>query len=514
MNRYSILSYRADPTGVEDSTKAINDASSAAAGDEQGGYVYYPPGVYKVSAPKRTKYRFSFPGWTGGTYTLGFGPDVTEALPFDALPGAVADALNALHSLLGSGVRVTQRGSQEYLIELPDSVLTDKQWGLTVDGSKLEPAPSPPDIQLILVPDSSDPTPNAQYNGPMIRLLANVPHTGDLAPDGSPLATLKVADYQGEYPAIMGPEQFDFDTPNVSVNGLAFDFNVAKNPATYTMAQGLNDNYAFRVGVAATGGGGIRVTNCLFAPADTYNCVSLFSTLSDRSPTRITGALIEGCVIRDVGSSTFYHDTSFIRIYADDCLVRNNSVSGNFTKTGVVAAYEIRGKDNLFLYNYAEKCQFGLQLVGTGEHGSGQTCTGNTFLDVLVGFQLWPAFDSDDPSQQMDNTTITQNFITVNELAWTGDPRLHLDPYYYRGVIDVLSLDRWYEDGMLVRDGVDMTGLAITNNVIVFTNADPLAGTPLSAFRFVKGGETPCTVNDLLLQGNLVSGFDAADVFV
>jgi hypothetical protein len=498
----------ADATGRMDSTAAINAAAAAANGDP-GGRVLWPPGTYKVSAPPRNKYTLTFGNASylpGSTWSLSFGGQTAPGL----LPTlSASDLQTAVQGLVGGAPDVQPAGTNTFTITLNGVGPAVLRQGLTADPSGLKPMTGPITFSLTNATDGTL-DPNSPTNGPMLVLYPGVSYTGDLDADGNPLATAKVADWQGDYSAILGPAGMDGDTAGASVFGLAFDFNVAKNPATWSMAQPPATNVR-RLGVAATHGAGISLSHCLFSPADTYACVSLYPTSED--PADLAGAYVADCVVRDVGNPTFSFSSTFFLIAADNSVVQNNAVYGNFTRTAVVTAYWVWGNGTRFVNNYAERCQFGVQLVSGVARGSNQTCVGNNFRDVLSGWQLRPAYRVPaGETGEMDHTTISNNTITVNELSWTADLNLHPQAADARGVIDVFSQSAGGQTG---QDGANLTGLTITNNVIVFTNADPLwAAAPLSAFRFVKGGNNPCTVNDLVLQGNLVSGFDAAQVLV
>jgi hypothetical protein len=102
----------------------------------------------------------------------------------------------------------------------------------------------------------------------------------------------------------------------------------------------------------------------------------------------------------------------------------------------------------------------------------------------------------------MNSTTIANNASTVNELAWTADLRLHPRSYEFRGVIDVLNQST---NVVPPRDGANMDVLVITDNVITFTNPDPRAPEPMSAFRFVPGGNEACSVSQLDFRRNRVT---------
>lgn len=76
---------------------------------------------------------------TGGTFTLTFDGETTSAIPFDATPTAVQDALNALSNL--DGVAVTGGAGGPYTVTFPDSMGDVPQ--MTGDGSGLTGGTTP-----------------------------------------------------------------------------------------------------------------------------------------------------------------------------------------------------------------------------------------------------------------------------------------------------------------------------------------------------------------------------------
>jgi hypothetical protein len=335
--------------------------------------------------------------------------------------------------------------------------------------------------------------------GPAVGLRAFVRLQGDYSVvGGQPVwrSFIRLADGQGDYTAILGTFGLWGSLTGFAMDGVAVDGNRQGNPATSALTD-YADPLHKRDCLLVTGGDGVSVTNCEFFNIDTLNAVALNSVSS-----RLTNARVANCLVRDVGGP-LDHDTSFIAVRGDYSVIENNRVLGSAAAQACWAAYEVEGSHLTFRNNYAEQVQFAVQLVGDGAEGTDQNCTGNTFVDVLMGFQFWPFQPTTDPMHQIN---ISGNTITVNRGLWVAGPVDHFAAEYWHGAIDVLvnSLDP--ESGY---DGGTIDGLDIENNTIHFVNPAVLfdGEEPQVAIRLIRTyvAQNPVTITGLVVRGNTMT---------
>jgi hypothetical protein len=348
------------------------------------------------------------------------------------------------------------------------------------------------------------------YGGPAVVLAPNVRLQGNYAVvSGQPTwrSTIRLADGQGDYSAILGPANLWSDLTGFAMDGVAVDGNRQGNPPTAALAD-YSDPIHKRDCLMATGGDGISVTNCKFANIDTLNAVALYSSFS-----RVTNARVANCLVRDVGGAVD-HDTSFIRVKGDGTVIENNRVLGSAAVQGCWAAYEVMGSNTTFRNNYAEQVQFGCQVTGNGADGNGQAYDGNTFVDVLTGFCFWP-FEPNPTPAKMQNVRLSNNTITVNRGLWVKGSVAHASADYWHAAIDVLVMSDDMTSGV---DGGTINGLVIRNNRINFVNPVTLydGEEPEQAIRLVRCylSQNAVTVTGLVIQGNTVTNCPSASPVV
>jgi hypothetical protein len=350
------------------------------------------------------------------------------------------------------------------------------------------------------------------FGGPAVILAPNVRLQGvvDLVggvPAGQDAwhSTLKLADGQGDYSAILGPPDLWGDLSGFAIDGVAVDGNRQGNPASQALADTTDPNHK-RYTLLAAGGNGISVTACKFFDLDCLGAVALVSGAS-----RVTNARVANCLVQDLGGPV-EHDSSMIEVRGDNTVIENNRVVGDITQRGCMQAYEVEGSNDVLRHNYAEQFAFGCQMVGDGPEGNAQVCDGNTFSNVLIGFMMWP-FEPYPNAPYVQGIRFLNNTITVNRRAWVAGTLARPGADYFHGAIDVLVLSH---DPITGADGGTINGLVFRNNTFHFT--DPYISypgeEPESAIRMIRtyDAQHEVTINGLVIQGNTVTHPTGPDI--
>lgn len=510
------VDFGADPAGAGPCAAAIN-AASLAASNAGGGTVLYPPGTYRVQLDGTrntwTLTMGSAPVWTGGTFTMSFGGSTTTPLVYNATAAALKAALAAAGVGLATPA-VTRTGTGTaidpyvYAISLSDS-RTSKGQGLTADGSNLLPATLPDSSGFLLSSTSGQ-----AQDGPMLSLYPGVNHQGAVDAAGAPLSTIKVDDQQGDWNCIMGPPGVNVgDTSNISIADLAFEWNVANNPASYGLAQSAAV-YTVRGGIRISSGSNIRCRRLVFGPTSFDGWFAIWFA-SDGTGSLVKDSVMDSCSCKNMGNATFWHDQSVFWNYGARNTVKNCSVAGDLTKTGQSTAFEMIGAQLALVNCTADGVLQGITFGS--KHSHDLAVRGCKLTNVLCAIPFYPALAAAGlgDGANMAHVVIDGNTFEVNQLAFTGpgnNPVIDAgtgqtrnpNVTTYRGAIDVLELS--YDPPT---DGVVIAGLQITNNVIRNTAPDGTQAELMSAIRLVnsENGVGVSSVSGLVNSGNTVSGF-------
>jgi hypothetical protein len=228
-------------------------------------------------------------------------------------------------------------------------------------------------------------------------------------------ATLRLANGQITYDAILSAATYPTRLDDFELKGLTIDSNSTENPVRdYLETQGETAGPTFRFSFRAYVGSRLAVRACTFVNIDNGNTLSF-------NGDDVSDVLIENSVFSNVGGVLVDHDHSTIYAFANRVRIINNQFKSRFgagtigARTAIETHFtnvEVRG-------NVVEGYLQGANIVGRTNAFSRQLYVNNTIRGVALGLNIWPLQEeliAQGPA--FDELLIRDNEIHVDVSAW------------------------------------------------------------------------------------------------
>jgi hypothetical protein len=259
------------------------------------------------------------------------------------------------------------------------------------------------------------PHPQALVLYPKIR-LASV--------DAANRATLRLANNQGNYEAMMATAEYWFPLEDFVLENIIVDGNGPNNPVTrpansdpccdnspdFGTGYAQTPRYTLRVYLGAR----ILVNNVRFLNQTNVNVITLNG--DGMSDGEIKNSSFEG-----VGNDGADFDHSSIYTNGKRMKIVGNTFTSKYGPgtLGARTAIEIHGDDQLIENNKISGFTYGVNVVGdTATGGQRQVYSGNTIDGAVGGFVIWAFPDDGYTGKTLRGVDVRSNKITLNGDAW------------------------------------------------------------------------------------------------
>ncbi len=250
-----------------------------------------------------------------------------------------------------------------------------------------------------------------------IRLAAATPSQG---------VTIRLADRQGNYEALMGTAEMGTPLNDVAIEGLTFDSNGPNNPVLAAEGSGGKispdfgdeQNLLPRTVFRAYVGQRIRIARCRFT-----NQLGVWSVVVNGKLDSMTDVAIVNSRFDNVGGSAVDFDHSSIYTQGARMLVEKNlftSRAGAGTR-GARTAIEIHGSDQTVIGNTIKGYANGINVTGAGTPVSQRQLYRDNLIDgANTGFTLWHVIHQGNSPERpaMQQIVIQRNTININSDDW------------------------------------------------------------------------------------------------
>jgi hypothetical protein len=288
-----------------------------------------------------------------------------------------------------------------------------------------------------------------------------------LAPSSDAGATIRLANNQGNYEAIISADDFQTPLNDFVMRGLTFDLNGQNNPVSPPKDPNDPDNVEdFRGGINQRMAFGtytsqrIRINGCRFINSQGPWILGLNGDEGSASDIEVINSRFE-----NVGGGDVDYDHSSIYTNGPRTRIANNvfiSRNGAGTK-GARTAIEIHQLDQIVTGNVIKGYTVGMNVVGDQETGGErQLYRNNTIENVNVGFLIW-SYREQQPAGQpaLRDIRIDNNTVRINADDWLKANLVSTSDDEPSGGI-VLEAN-----GDAAIQGLDITNNKIFNNTIV-----------------------------------------------
>lgn len=221
-------------------------------------------------------------------------------------------------------------------------------------------------------------------------------------------ATVKMADWAGNYAGLVGPVTPGTDLSGLTIEGLTFDMNGRRNPVIDPAAQLAPPHQ--RRGVVAWAGTGIRVQRCVFKDLQGTWYVEILGP-------QVSQVTVVNCEFRDAGTTFVDYDHTSLYLDCTHGTVQNNL----FTTTkpfGARQGFELHGGPHVASGNRIHGYVFAIDCVGSQWHGPcAASVTSNVITGATCGFQLW-SYTPSGPG--ISGVTIEGNIVELDHTKKAG----------------------------------------------------------------------------------------------
>jgi Pectate lyase superfamily protein len=329
--------------------------------------------------------------------------------------------------------------------------------------------------------------------------------------DATNRATLRLADNQGNYEAIMATAEYWFPLEDFVLENVIIDANGPNNPVRrpagsdaccenspdFGIGYNQTQRYALRVYIGAR----LLVDNVRFLASVNTNVVTFNG--EDVTDGEIKNSRFEsvGQDLVDFDHSSIYTSGKRFRI------IDNTFTSKNGPGTlGARTAIEIHGDDQLVKNNEISGFTFGVNVVGDTASGSErQVYINNTIEGAVTGFVLWAFHDNGSTEKTLKDTHIRQNKVTLNGDAWLN-ANLTFDATFVAGILlEASSLS-------------PIADLVITDNTFTISNATGFR----SNYEETRSGgivldryqQPELGIDHLIIENNLIENSLGPGIFI
>ena len=298
---------------------------------------------------------------------------------------------------------------------------------------------------------------------------------------GKNATTLKLAEAQGNFGALIGPSPSWLPVRQFTLRDLTINQNGSANPIT--AESDIISGSLRRIAVRIFPGSDTTIRDCRFTDFIGSNVITINAAADN------TDALIENCDFDAMGGGAIDFDHSTIYTNGDRMTVRGCTfTSRGVGQNGCRTAIEIHGCNQTVTGNTINGFTFGINVTGyaDGLGSQHQLYADNILTNVGTGFVIWAGTDT--PS--LDDIVIRDNQITIDVNGW-GD---------------------WFDAvGGIVTYGDNkgpITNLLILRNTITFTNTSGAAryyDEWASGIAWTKSHSTASITKGLRIIGNTIT---------
>ncbi len=276
---------------------------------------------------------------------------------------------------------------------------------------------------------------------------------------GNLRSTIKLADSQGNYEAVLAGETPDSDVSDFEMFDIAIDSNNTNNPVNsrsdFDLGQG---RFAVQIFI----GSRIKIERCRFK--NQSNTQTLITSITRNDENKVTNVLIKDNIFEAIGGDAIDYDHSTIYTHGKFIQILNNKF---FTKNGAGTngartAIEIHGDEHIVKNNQVNGYANGINVTGVANSSVNQDISDNTVKDAHTGITIWSYYAKGNTSNPaLVNVNISNNTIILNINPW-------------RKLWGYLP-----NQGIHLHSGSDaeIQGLKIVDNEIYFTNFSDTLGT-------------------------------------
>ncbi|HEY9852387.1 MAG TPA: glycosyl hydrolase family 28-related protein [Leptolyngbyaceae cyanobacterium] len=222
---------------------------------------------------------------------------------------------------------------------------------------------------------------------------------------------IKLADYQGNYAAIMAGEAFASDLSGFAMYDLAIDGNAKKNPIK-ALADFDNEKRRFALRIYV--GSGIHIERCRFTNHSSTDTVTT-------NGEAVSDIQIKNNIFDLIGGDIIDYDHSTVYAQGQRIQISNNSFSsrnGPGTK-GARTAIETHGDDYLVTGNTISGYTNGIYVTGYARSSERQIVTNNLIKNAYTGITLWSYFYPVKTSKPgLSDSRIINNEISLDINGW------------------------------------------------------------------------------------------------
>lgn len=235
-----------------------------------------------------------------------------------------------------------------------------------------------------------------------------------LAGAGEQSTTLRLADAQGDYKALIGQTLPAQPADDIAIENLTIDGNTAGNPlAIASLAQ------APRISVLLYAGHRSSFRDVTFVDQMNFNVLAAAGS-------QVTDVAVISCVFAKVGGAPIGpsapdFDHSSVYLFASHALVSGNTFTtrSGAGSSGTHAAIETHGDDLSVVGNTIDGFMRGLNVTGIATHSQRQRISNNIMRNVAMGMYLWSRTTYTPlPASALTDVEIRDNDITINVDPW------------------------------------------------------------------------------------------------
>lgn len=229
-------------------------------------------------------------------------------------------------------------------------------------------------------------------------------------------STIKLADNQGNFEAILAGERPDSDLSDFAMYDLAIDGNNTNNPVhnLSDFSEGLG-RFAVQVFV----GSRINVERNRFK--NHSNTQTLITSITREDETEVTDVLIKDNIFEGIGGDSIDFDHSTIYTHGKNIQILNNqfSTKNGAGTNGARTAIETHGDEHIVKSNIINGYANGINVTGVAHSSINQDISDNIISDAHTGITIWSYFAKGNTTNPaLVNCTIANNTINLNISGW------------------------------------------------------------------------------------------------
>lgn len=315
---------------------------------------------------------------------------------------------------------------------------------------------------------------------------------------GNSTSTIKLADSQGNYEAVIAGERPDSDVSDFKMYDIAVDSNNDNNPVNslsdFNLGQG---RFAVQIFI----GSRIRIERCRFK--NQSNTQTLITSITRDDENEVTDIVIKDNVFEGIGGDVIDYDHSTIYTHGKNIQILNNkfSTKNGAGTNGARTAIEIHGDEHIVKNNEINGYANGINVTGVARSSINQDISENIIKNAHTGITIWSYFAKGNTSNPaLVNVKIANNAITLDVNSWRN----------IWGYLPSLGIN------LYSASDAGIQGLEIVNNNILFTN---FSGTVGSGDKYVSGISlarinSSIQSQDIKILGNRIENSLASGIYI